>query len=200
MKFKLIVFTFVISVLLVACGGTDTPSSVDSSDSDVTLNPTDTPVTSTESDEDEQSDMAVSPLAGPSSPLNAPSSPLNIPVPAPEPTAIPIVQFRLDGPLYGEMEEVSGFGPANLPVIIVDISGGEKEILAEVVTDDDGNFTTDLNRPLKAGFRIGVTIGNLEDSDLTFEDFLDRGFYGLDAMSFPQFGFFYDTKMTLEKE
>lgn len=199
MKFKFVVFIFTISCLLVACGGGSGGETPSVTEPTVSIEPTETPISVAEStDESEDSDTMNSPLV---SPLEAAQvSPLSAPVPAPAPTAVPIVQFRLDGPVYADMEELSGFGPANLPIIIVDISGGEKEILAHDVTDEDGNFTTELYRPLKAGFRIGLTIGDLSDHELAHEDFQDRGFYGLDAMVFPQFGFFFDTKMTLEEK
>jgi len=204
MKPKYIILIFIISGLISACGGSgnQAPATTESSESSVALAPTETPdsaidsVTENEADEEQ----AESPLDAPVSPLNSPNSPLSAPTPTPVPTPVPIVPFGLNGPLYDGLEKVSGFGPPNLPILIVDISGGENEILAIASTDQDGNYSTELNRPLKAGFRIGVTIGNLDDSELTYDDFKDRGFYGPDAMVFPQLGFFYDTKMTLEEK
>lgn len=223
MKLRFLVLIFIISGLMAACGGSGdpeptatVPAPTATTASEPTPTPADTPApapepteeaTEEDSDEDEVSSddddasedgktdrkaPLVSPL-GDTSPLQGVS-----PLAAPAPTPIPLVKFELERPLKPGVEEISGSGPPNLPIVIIDITGGGDR-LAEGLTDDDGNFTLELEAPLLASRRIGLTIGDLAGSGLTYEHFDNPGFYGDDAMMVPRIGIFYDTRMIVEE-
>lgn len=123
---------------------------------------------------------AVSPLAH--SPLQTPAA---------------IVPFSLDKPIQPGTERVRGNGPPGLPVVLVDVTMGG-EILGFTTINEEGVFEFKLDNPLEAQHRIGVTLGDLTGTDRAYEDFYDKSFYGDEALSVPQVGFFFDTHMIRE--
>lgn len=221
MKLRLFVLIFIISGLMAACGGSEEAEptatvAAPTETAEPTVTPADTPAPAPEAtdepaeepsedeeeddgDSDEASDRRApldSPLGDPMvSPLRQGASPLA----APAPTPVPVVQFVLERPIDPGAEEVSGSGPPNLPIVLIDITGGGDR-LAEGFIDEEGNFTLELEEPLLPARRIGLTIGDLSDSELSYDNFVDQGFYGPDAMMVPRIGIFYDTRMIFEEE
>lgn len=202
MKRQLLVVLLLVVSLLAGCGGADEPeptatampaptnTSAPASTPAPADTPTDEPIPTKESQLESPLDTRNAQI----SPLLA-DSPLATPI---LPTPIPVVQFKIDTPVYAGMDSISGSGPANLPLVLINITDGG-EPLGEAETDEDGNFEMDLDADLLAGRRIGLTIGDLSDSELTYEHFLDRGFYGDTALSVPRIGFFYTTLMVVEE-
>ena len=77
-------------------------------------------------------------------------------------------RFTFDEPLTANQEEVSGSGPADVPIKIISISSaGESLGLGSVMSD--GTFTIPLSRPLKERELIAIQLG---DESLR-EDFRD---------------------------
>lgn len=103
-----------------------------------------------------------------------------------------IVPFRINKPVKPGANEVSGSGPANVPVILVSITVNG-DLLGEGTIDANGTYTIKTIRPILEGERIGVTIGNLSGSPYTDTDFDDNRFNAEEAMFIPQIGYFFDT-------
>jgi hypothetical protein len=65
-------------------------------------------------------------------------------------------------------------------------------VLATGDIDQNGRFVLELDQPLEARHRIGLTLGNLSGTPWESVEF-DSKFYGGEPMSVPQVGFFFDT-------
>jgi hypothetical protein len=126
-----------------------------------------------------------------SSPLQAQTSPL-----APAPATRDVIPFQLDRPISPGATVVTGRGPAGVPVVLLDVTFGGP-LLASGVIGSDNKFELELDSPLEARHRIGITLGNLDGSEWQATDFSDE-FHGEEAMNFPQIGFFFDTYMIRE--
>jgi hypothetical protein len=81
--------------------------------------------------------------------------------------------------------------------MLLDITFGGS-LLALGVIDQDGRFKLELNKPLEAHHRIGITLGDLSGTGWQPQDFRHKGFYGDGALNIPQIGFFFDTCMIRE--
>jgi hypothetical protein len=103
----------------------------------------------------------------------------------------------LNKPVVEGNTEVSGVGPAGLPILIVDVTF-MREFVVETVIGADGTFTAEVPA-LPKDHRIGVTISNLEGTEWENVDLNAKGFYGEEAMLVPMVGFFYDTAMVQGK-
>lgn len=135
-------------------------------------------------------EAAVSPLT---SPLGGEDSPLATPA-GDEKEA-----FQMDKPLVAGMKTITGRGPAEMPVLVADVTGGG-EILGRATTNRRGEFEIRLNAPLEARHRVGLTLGDLTGTGKQYEDFYSEEYYGDEALLVPQVGFFFDTAMVREKE
>lgn len=122
-------------------------------------------------------------------PLEAYPSPQT---PTPETSRIPIVPFVLERPLNAGDTVIRGTGPANIPILVVDIFLMGEE-LGEGIIDAEGNFEVTVPA-LESGHWIGVAVNDLSETDLEFEDFYARGFRGPGAEQVPQVGFVYDSE------
>lgn len=130
------------------------------------------------------------------SPLTSPQSV----VPTPDertPTEVAMVPFELDKPISGGATEVTGSGPAGIPIMIVDISMGGN-VLGTGTVGSDGEFTVELSQALEARHRIGIALGNLSGTGWEVTDLQDDRYYGSEALSVPQVGFFFDTYFIAE--
>jgi len=123
---------------------------------------------------------SVSPLA---STLYSPS--------VPPPWADHVSAFRLDKPIRSGTTRITGSGPAGVPIILVDVTFGGL-VLATGDVDQNGRFVLELDQPLEARHRIGLTLGNLSGTPWESVEF-DSKFYGGEPMSVPLVGFFFDT-------
>lgn len=101
--------------------------------------------------------------------------------------------FQLDKPISAGATRVTGQGPAGVPVMLLNITVGGK-VLARGEIDSDGNFELELNEPLEANYRIGLTLDDLSGTSWEPTDFTEE-FYGEEAMNVPQVGFFFDTSL-----
>ena len=132
-------------------------------------------------------------------PQNTPLEPLPYPWPTEEPISNPnAVPFRITKPVIEGMTEVSGTGPAGVPIILVDVT--EMGLtLAEGVITPEGTWV--LTTPtLVKGQRIGLSYNEVPGSNLTAKDFQGPGFLGDEPRTVPTVGFFYDTALVGEKK
>lgn len=119
--------------------------------------------------------------------------------PAPE-SSIAIIgdsAFQFNKPIHEGATEITGVGPAGVPILILDITF-MGEILGEGLIDDNGTFTINVE-PLEKAHRIGISLDNLEGTQWTQEDFYGIEFNGEGAMQVPMVGYFYDTIIVTEK-
>jgi len=129
--------------------------------------------------------------AAPESPLSSPLSIQGGPSPLPVPSDREVTRFQLDKPIPVGATQVTGQGPAGVPIMVLDITFGGT-LLAAGKIDNDGTFELKLERPLEANHRIGLALGNLAGTDWQLTDFTPE-FYGDEPMSVPQVGHFLDT-------
>jgi hypothetical protein len=108
------------------------------------------------------------------------------------------IAFRLNKPLREGDTTVSGSGPADLPIIISDVTFNGNE-LAKGTIGSDGKFMIKLANPLEKNHRIGVALGDLSGTQWAGEAFSDPGFFGEEYQQIPMVGFFYDTTMVQPK-
>ncbi|MBK7893370.1 MAG: hypothetical protein IPJ90_00390 [Anaerolineaceae bacterium] len=92
----------------------------------------------------------------------------------------------LDKPIRKGDTVVSGFGPAGVPIRIVNITFMGEELGAGII-DDDGTFSIDV-APISEGIRIGL-LANLDSVNLTNDDVIP----GDGAINIPQVGYFIDS-------
>jgi hypothetical protein len=121
------------------------------------------------------------------SPLSPLASPASSPLSAPE-----IKRFNIDKPLSSGAIEVTGSGPAGIPLYVVDITAGGK-ILGQGVIDSDGHFLIKLGKPLKERHIIGIRLADAKDPSTWTELWSMRGD---GARAIPQIGDFFDSVIT----
>jgi hypothetical protein len=116
----------------------------------------------------------------------------NYPAPAVNPgTFVEVVPFKLNKPIVEGATEVTGTGPANIPIILEDISFFG-EILGQTVIKEDGTFSFKVS-PMEKDHRLGLTTNDLKGTKWSEANFEDKGFYGDEPRLVPNVGFFYDT-------
>jgi len=133
------------------------------------------------------------------------ASPFDSPMSVQSPVATPqaaletteIQPFQLDKPIPVGATQVTGRGPANVPIVLMDITLGGP-VLAFSAIDSSGRFEFKLSEPLQARHRIGVTLADLTGTEWKREDFRSDDFHGDEAFNIPQVGFFFDTCMIRE--
>ena len=193
MKIRLIIPLLLAVALATGCGssnGESTPTEVPATAEPTAapaVEPTEAPVA-----EATATQVAVSALE---SPLVA--ADVDSPLPTPEPTSIPIEPFAFFRPINVGDTEVKGYGPAGLPVLLVNITVGG-DLLAQSNIDEEGHVTFELEAPLESGHRIGLGLGDVTAFGFEFSDFQDSGFNSPQALLVPRVGFFYDTQMVVE--
>jgi hypothetical protein len=104
--------------------------------------------------------------------------------------------LKLNRPIGEGDTAVSGTGPANIPIIIADVTLFG-EILGEGKVNADGTFSVTLLKAMEKGHWIGLTIGELKDTEWAGQDFSNEGFFGTQPQLIPNVGFFYDTAMSV---
>jgi hypothetical protein len=146
----------------------------------------------------------LSPTTWPESPLPKVVSPVATATPVPLTFTSPLMlsdhQFMLVTPLHSGDQQVTGQGPAGIPINIVDVTLMGFE-LGSTTIDESGTFSVQLLQPLEEGHRIGIMLGSLEDTDWTPDENLANELFelrGPDYMNIPRVGVVYDTAMVQE--
>jgi hypothetical protein len=125
------------------------------------------------------------------------------PAPPPSPTINPgtpvkVVPFKINKPLSAGMTEITGSGPADIPITLADITS-YGDIVGEGTISSDGTFTIKLNKPLEVNQWIGITYSNLKNTKWVPSNFDDPGFRGDSPQLIPLVGYFFDTAEVAEK-
>jgi hypothetical protein len=125
------------------------------------------------------------------------------PAPAPSPTMnsgtpVKVVPFKINKPLVAGTTDISGSGPADIPITLADISA-YGEAIGEGTINSNGTFSIKLSKPLVANQWIGVTYSNLTGTKWVASNFDDPGFRGDSPQTIPLVGFFFDTAEVAEK-
>ena len=117
--------------------------------------------------------------------------------PAPDATRDPsIVPFVLDRPLVAGSTEVTGAGPAGVPIVLHDVTFMGEE-LGTTVVGLNNRFSI-VVQPLEAAHRVGVAIGDLTGTEWTSENFEGSRFDGPQPMMVPQAGIYLDSVLVTE--
>jgi hypothetical protein len=88
--------------------------------------------------------------------------------PAPQPQG---PQFTLDTPVRATDAQVTGKGPAGVPVKLINVARSS-EVIGETTIGSDGVFTVKVPTKLIAGDRIGLMLGNTAGTKFDQKDFL----------------------------
>jgi hypothetical protein len=172
MKFsRMLIFVLVLAATIAGCGKKDGE-------------PTPEPARPT------ASESPLSPIPAPGSESPLPASPLAA---ADSPIAPQVMeQFKLDKPIKAGAMEVSGRGPAGIPLQAVDITSGG-EILGTGVIADDGSFVIKLGVPIEENRVIGISLSVAKDANTWVELWALRG---EGARAIPQIGDFFDSDVS----
>jgi len=93
-------------------------------------------------------------------------------------------EFHIDRPVSSTDLTVTGNGPANVPIILVNVSE-VGDMLAETVIDEQGTFVFQLDQALTAGHTIGIQLGDIEGTEFEenqfvySETYFDRPYVGI---------------------
>lgn len=93
-------------------------------------------------------------------------------------------EFHIDRPVSSTDLTVTGNGPANVPIILVNVSE-VGNVLAETVIDEQGTFVFQINQALTVGHTLGIQLGNIEGTEFEenqfvySETYFDRPYVGI---------------------
>jgi hypothetical protein len=126
--------------------------------------------------------------------LNATNAPYPLP---PTPTlntgvAVKVVPFRINKPVPDGATQVSGTGPADIPITLADITM-YGDIMGQTTIKSDGTFVFNLSTPIEKDHLIGVALSDLQGTKWVAANFNDPGFKGDAPNQVPLVGFFFDT-------
>ena len=129
-----------------------------------------------------RSDPNLSYPINPSYPVEDNSS--SYPVNEHNPNYQPGPEFRIDEPVRENDTLVTGDGPAGVPIELIDLSEIDL-VLGKTVITKNGDFTFELDKPLKGNHIIGIKLGDISRTDLNENDFIysesyfDRPYVGI---------------------
>jgi hypothetical protein len=126
--------------------------------------------------------------------LNPTNAPYPIPAsPTPNPgTSVKVVPFQINKPVADGATEVSGTGPAYIPITLADITM-YGDVLGQTTIKPDGTFVFTLSKPIGKGHLIGVALSELSKTKWVISNFSNPGFNGDSPKQVPLVGYFYDT-------
>jgi hypothetical protein len=133
--------------------------------------------------------------AGPSGPSDYPAPATRIP--EKQPPAEEIVPIKFNLPISSGATTITGTGPKDLPIILVDITF-EGAVLGNATIQADHTFKIEV-KALEKGHRIGVTIDELKGTAWEGYDFSNPNLFGTTPQLVPQQNFYYDTVMIQDK-
>ena len=88
----------------------------------------------------------------------------------PAPTTQAGPKFTINEPVKTTDAQVTGTGPAGVPLRLVDVSQAG-EVIASTTIGSDGTFRFDVAGKLTAGNRIGLVMGSTEGTGVNPSDF-----------------------------
>jgi len=80
-------------------------------------------------------------------------------------------KFTIDEPIIGTNRNVTGTGPAEVPIRLIDVTTMGTE-LATTTIDEDGIFEFVLTEDLPVGHVIGLQIGDLTNTEFNYDEFM----------------------------
>jgi len=80
-------------------------------------------------------------------------------------------KFTLNTPVHAADAQVTGKGPAGVPVKLINVARSS-EVIGETTIGSDGGFTIKVPAKLIAGDRIALVLGNTAGTKYTQNDFL----------------------------
>jgi hypothetical protein len=102
-----------------------------------------------------------------------------------------VTPFTFDKPLNQGDTEISGTGPKNIPIIIVDITMNGS-VIGNTTVDKNGRFSLTVPA-LEASHRLGIRIYSPDGIAYNGLDYSGEGFQGSEPKSVPNVGYFFDT-------
>ena len=102
-------------------------------------------------------------------------------------------KFEINEPVVAGTKVVTGTGPANVPIILIDVTE-MGALLGQTIIDKNGEFIFNLDEELIVYNAIGLQIGDLSETDLNYEDFM----YSEDYIDRPLIGIVFDIASVLQ--
>lgn len=96
--------------------------------------------------------------------------------------------FAINEPIKSTDTRISGTGPANVPIKIVNLTQGGSSV-SETKIGADGTFTVDAAGSFGAGDRIAIMLGDTQGTNINREDFLSGPGY----QDWPLVGILFDS-------
>ncbi len=96
-------------------------------------------------------------------------------------------KFEINEPVVGGTKVVTGTGPANVPIVLIDVTE-MGALLDQTIIDENGDFIFNLDEELITFNAIGLQIGDLSETNLNYEDFI----YSEDYTDRPLIGIVFD--------
>ena len=149
----------VLGILLVACDQTSTPKPVATQ-----------PVQGGSTQQPASGATATGAYPAPDSAYPAPQGVGGYPPPSPL-TLAQGPQFTLNTPVRASDAQVTGKGPAGVPVKLVNVARSG-ELIGETTIGNDGAFTVKVSAKLIAGDRIALMLGNTAGTKFNPNDFI----------------------------
>ncbi len=101
-----------------------------------------------------------------------PPPPLELfPYPAPTEELAQGPAFTINTPVRAADTQVTGTGPAGVPIRLIDIARSA-QVLGETVINADGTFSIDVGNELIAGNRIALVLGDTSGTNVNPADFV----------------------------
>lgn len=95
--------------------------------------------------------------------------------------------FSIEKPVTSGDEKVSGSGPAEVPIVLINLSNVD-EIIGETTISSDGTYIFELSNPLISGQSIGIKLGDISGTKFNENDFV----YNESYYSRPYIGILFD--------
>lgn len=93
-------------------------------------------------------------------------------------------EFTIHKPVKEGDTEITGVGPADVPIILVDVTEAGT-LLGKTTINQDGTFSFQLSDPLESGHSVGIQLGDISGTDFNLQDFqfsptyYDRPYIGI---------------------
>lgn len=122
--------------------------------------------------------------------LVPPGYPAPTEAPPTPPGAVPFVLTR---PIVEGATTVTGTGRPGVPLQLQDVSF-MGALMADATVAEDGRFSFSV-APLERNHRLGITIGDLANTDWNIDELLSPAYWGPGAQQLPQVTFYWDTEL-----
>ncbi len=108
--------------------------------------------------------------------------------PAPDASVRQGPQFTLNEPIKATDTQISGTGPANVPIKLLNMTQAGS-LITETTIGTDGTFNVNVNGGFGAGDRIAITLGDTQGTVINPSDFVSGPGY----QDFPLIGIVFDS-------